>query len=745
MQNSHTKKKHTLKGAVLFTVLAVMFVMIILVMTTIALAGAASQKAYSTWFDNQSNYTAQTFVDGVVESLKPGQKNEGLGAKVLAELGTTKGKTVNVDVSADGSSYIPGYGNIKKLSFTYVGDNNVDYNMGDSSISGKDNKIIKVSAEVEMGGETSTYSKYVVGNLEAKGVDVNGGGYNALGSNAGGAGSDTSPEVWGESYAGIASEVETPGVMSELGNDGTFIHEVFYNSSLHINSKSRFEFGRNDPATQSYSGLMVIGDLTIDNEPIFNSQYTIPMVNLTTKEQQEGENISNLPYVYCGGKLTITNHPTITGPMNFYCDTFEIGNGVNFDKSNVFCKGTGVSTIKKASPLIKWVSSVTTTDGADISDMETGNLYTKGSLNIEDSMTIDGDLYVEKDLSIGDPGKLTKTVSLTVNGGVFVKGTLNKYGASNITATNGIHEGEPSFTPEIKDSVSNAFAAKKDMRAPDNSIVNEEVFQSLKHLRSLFYKKDASGNWYYSDAVDSSQYTAEDAYKYNDSNMPSVINHSCEWSGAINGKTININPGPDDLWINLKNVQLNNNCEIYVDDTAGGSCKFFMESGDFSASGVTIATTTYKAAVASPATLLNLEKYPDKSLVPHIYLYAATGNTANVTFSNPCFFTGDILGPDLTVTWAVGSCKTLNIKYLSYTFKDLNNDGLITAEEKINPVSVANTNKKVDLIGSIEVGKMVGITNNFGYIYVDDPPVATGPIGSGTKYSWQTIDGYSTY
>ena len=56
---SHQKRAGELRspalcaGCLLFTVLAVMFVMIIVVMTTITLAGIASKKAYSNWFDNQ--------------------------------------------------------------------------------------------------------------------------------------------------------------------------------------------------------------------------------------------------------------------------------------------------------------------------------------------------------------------------------------------------------------------------------------------------------------------------------------------------------------------------------------------------------------------------------------------------------------------------------------------------------------------------------------------------------------------
>ena len=103
------RKIKRLKGSVLFTTLVVMILVLLIMLTAIGLAGAASKKAYSTWFDNQTKYTAQDLVDNVVGSLAPGQPNEILGGTIIAGLGS-KGSHVDVSVAVNGTDSIPGYG-----------------------------------------------------------------------------------------------------------------------------------------------------------------------------------------------------------------------------------------------------------------------------------------------------------------------------------------------------------------------------------------------------------------------------------------------------------------------------------------------------------------------------------------------------------------------------------------------------------------------------------------------------------
>ena len=74
---------------------------------------------------------------------------------------------------------------------------------------------------------------------------------------------------------------------------------------------------------------------------------------------------------------------------------------------------------------------------------------------------------------------------------------------------------------------------------------------------------------------------------------------------------------------------------------------------------------------------------------------------------------------------------------------DLNNDGVITSDEKANPVRVSRA-MDVCFLGSLEVGQ-INVTNQFGYLYVDDPPFNGGGPGLAGGYSWTTLDGYSTY
>ncbi|MDO5560940.1 MAG: hypothetical protein Q4F95_15265 [Oscillospiraceae bacterium] len=766
MDKTDSQKKPVLKGAVLFTVLTVMFVMIIIVLTTITLAGTASKRAYSSWYDNQTNYTAQSFVDGVVSSFRTDQSiNNNLGAKIVASL-TTKGQVISVDVSADGSTNIPGYGNIKSLTFTYVGDNTKDYYMGGVSASSLANqKIIKVSAEVEMGGETSTYSKYVVGEVKGSTTDGNGGGYNALGSNPGGEGSSTSPKIMGSTYVGIDPKYDLPGAAklgpSVLGNNALIMQEAFYNSPLRVNSSTRFVFGRNDPATNNYSGLVVLGDFKIENNANFESQYKIPNINLTTKDQQEAENISNLPYIYTSGKLTFQTNPAVQGPFNFYCDTIQSTNTLDLKESNLFCKGTGLSVLGAQTKLLDWAGSVVTTDSADINDLRTGNIYCMGNLRIGNNTEINGDLYVKGNLditSLNNPG------DLKVSGGVYVGQTISVGGGKNKNDI--IQAGMDGATEKIYDHISGltgytaynstvsmdaavneAFTDKKTMAAPDGTTVNDcNVIQTIDNLRSRFYD-DIGGVKKYKDVVNTSGYTGTVKYDLSTIENNKVFTSSCIWTGELDNKTVYINPGPSELWINLENFSTKNYCDIIVDDSQGGSVKFFITSGNFNFIKGKIVTAEYFAAVHVGATL-NLEKYPGAGSplgVPHIYLYAAESNNCNINFaqSGPVLFTGDIIAPGAKLKWDNSDIKC-TVNYKSYTYIDANKDGTIDSNDQINPINVTNY-QNVNCIGSIEVGDMVNVTNDFGYINVDDPPFATPDLAAGSTYSWTSLDGYSTY
>ena len=80
---------------------------------------------------------------------------------------------------------------------------------------------------------------------------------------------------------------------------------------------------------------------------------------------------------------------------------------------------------------------------------------------------------------------------------------------------------------------------------------------------------------------------------YSQDVLPTEITDSCTLTGDFSGKEININPGVNSIWINIDNVNLQNNSKICVDDKSGGRVNFFI-SNSLKMDNSSIITTTFK-------------------------------------------------------------------------------------------------------------------------------------------------------
>jgi len=131
----------------------------------------------------------------------------------------------------------------------------------------------------------------------------------------------------------------------------------------------------------------------------------------------------------------------------------------------------------------------------------------------------------------------------------------------------------------------------------------------------------------------------------------------------------------------------------------------------------------------------DLSSYPEAKYVPQIYLYASSDTNVSIEMRNQYVFTGDIIAPKAKFKGDAnnGNNQTVNYTYYNY----------INPPELSNPVKVERS-LMLALLGSLEVGE-INVTNEFGYLYVDDPPFGGMPPGLSTGFSWTTIDGYSTY
>ncbi len=762
------RKITRLKGSVLFTTLVVMILVLLIMLTAIGLAGAASKKAYSTWFDNQTKYTAQDLVDNVVRSLAPGQPNEALGGTIIAGLGS-KGSHVDVSVAVSGSDRIPGYGQVSPIRFEYVANNGSDYTI--PGLTGHDNeRIIKVSASVTMGGETSTYSTYVVGNALSGKADGNGGGYIAMSDLKGGSGSNDAPGTIGRFYAGIDDKIDkTAGGNNTLNGGDIFINTDEYKFNSKNENPAGIVIGRNDPENGYYGGMRVTGDLIIENGLYIQSQYPPAYLNDLSSEK-----FFNIPYLYVDGAIKTDGFgiqlkefnrggSNTMGLLNIYCDHIEAAPGKDLVRltngnSNVMIMGEGkTNTFKFEDSLLTDWASQTISGVSSKGSIESGNFYCKGSLNnTGKKLVVNGDFCVVGNLNVGGGievhngdayigGTVSDATKVTVDTGYTVKAELGA-GGSSASFVQKVRNLDSTAYPHAADTATRfetAFKIKADGANGKNYV------QTLDNIKTQFKDSSDPGNIKYVGVVEASNYTGTDVW-----DGTSVITKSCIWDSSCNlgsgsSQTIRINPADQEIWINIDpSVTAISTKTIIVDDSLGGSVKFFIEKGSAGQSlalkQTKIVTQKYYDMLYGGAALVPLSAYPDKQYVPQIYMYAASDNDVKISMSDGNYmYTGDIIAPKATfqALSTNGVKKTVNYTYFNYL--DMDGDGVVSPSEQANPV---NINKEMDLcfVGSLEVGQ-IDVTNLFGYIYVDDPPKNDGGKALSGGFSWTTIDGYSTY
>ena len=777
--------KKRMQGSVLFTTLVIMTLVLLIMLTTIGLAGAASKRAYSTWYDNQTKYTAQDLVDNIIESFGQGKPNEALGGAIVSRL-TNKGGapitvTVGADIDGDGVSdgnYIPGYGEVRSLTFQYVADNKNEFTI--AGLKNQDNeKIIKVTAEVFMGGETSTYSTYVVGNAKSNRTDANGGGYIALSDLKGGSGSNDAPGTVGRFYAGIFDKIDETAAGNQVIDAGDiFINADKYHFNANKNDPAGIIVGRNDPENGYYGGMRVTGDLTSQNGITIQSQYPPAYITDLSSEQ-----FYNIPYLYVDGAINFGNgginvkgfkvNDTDTDDrpslLNIYCGKLNMTSNAYINgNTNIMCLNENTDNYinLRSSVRTEWASANiggVTNKGS----VESGNFYCKGNFKKEgNAMEVNGDLIVVGNLNVtgdlkvhgGDAyigGDLAGTVTVDPGYKVVSKIDASKKADSflqKLKALNSVTESDGvTKTYPNAQAAANKFEIAYKLKA--DGVNGIDYVQTLDNIKKQFEKSGGG----YADVVETSKYTGTEVWDgINPITKSCIWDKSCRVDGNSNNAldtgmdgTILINPGSSELWINISSDLTSiNQKTIIVDDSAGGSVKFFIEKGGATQKldliKTKIITKKYYDIIYDSSSPITLCTYPEQSLVPNIFMYASSTTAVDITMSNGDYiFTGDIIAPKATFNAAStnGANKTVDYTYFNYI--DLNNDGVITSDEKANPVRVSRA-MDVCFLGSLEVGQ-INVTNQFGYLYVDDPPFNGGGPGLAGGYSWTTLDGYSTY
>lgn len=446
-------KRKSLKGTVLFTVVAVMMVLIVFVMATLTIAGAANKRAYSSYSKNQTTYTAKSVLDATLQAMC----HDASIANSVANASNT-GTTLNVSLPDESMG-------TAVVTATKVGTT-PQLNTKTGSYENKD--VVLISATATLGDETSTVTNYFLVNpveqpdvpsginkaLTVLGDITNGDGINALGGASVGVGINETR--WQNKAAHTYKEFSNNNPRPATGNftiNGSYRNSSSPSDAMYLSNGQSFNiFGDlfdNDGSPLAIKSVVDVTSISnYDELPYMFIERTFSV----DKNCTLGD--ANHPIVlYCGGNINATTD--LSRAASFYSDiyvyNYDFG-AINDDytgddtfdayhfNSDMFTinasttdmnvsyvdkgnsNGYGVSHIgsnNNGAGLLEWASSVVN-GSAGVSTG--GNFYTEGSLILNKS-TIGGDCYVGDDLEInGSPN--IKGV-LTVKNDCYIKPNVN--------------------------------------------------------------------------------------------------------------------------------------------------------------------------------------------------------------------------------------------------------------------------------------------------------------------------------
>jgi len=435
------KSRQKLKGSVLFTVVAVMMVVLVFVMSALTIAGATNRRAYSDYAKAQAQYTARAALDATMASLRdyiedPSThelKNNALGKAVA---GLSKSSTpieLNVDFLDDANvtdQKVAKDGKVT-VSIRCIDD---DYVYIDKNT----HQVVAVTATVEFAGEKNEETMIL---LKDPPSSPGKGGSNAVMSLASFS-SKTTPIVLGGSGASL---------LEDMGGEGNSKFTLWDNSggqmngSMIINSTLMWKNLDNVNLNKG-EGISIFGDYmnTSDGNNL----------NINDKSGDLGgiSSYKEMPYMFISGNMYLCGYrPSVswdgnvsypdesnknadsngvtakignpvTGSLNIYCKNLYY-RGLN-DNSQVYADiyifgDNGTSYIGRqgggSTKLLNWANTIISPSKVQCG----GNILSNGNI------IFDGDSYMEKDV-------LAKKDVTFSKGKIEIGGTLSVGGVLTI-------------------------------------------------------------------------------------------------------------------------------------------------------------------------------------------------------------------------------------------------------------------------------------------------------------------------
>lgn len=445
------KGRKTVKGAVLFTVVGVMSVLLIFLLATLSVVMAVQKRTASDYSSSQSYYTARSALDSVKEALSGKTTESNALAKAIYAWKGPVGSQKAVSLTGFPASM----GQITALTIEVTGDTWDVPLAPDQTISEQNKRTVyKLSATARVGDEEATVSTYFTWNALTSSSGSPGGKYKLPNSGmvtAGTAAAGTNAPLYGTATLSLLAPTDIDltnasqlsGALTCYGNlntgtssakymlgtgDGLIVYNNHDNAygNLHI---------KNTTGVFGNLNLKVNGATSYGDQGRSSSMQVVTAAQLERiKSYTLQDGIALIPYIYCdnvfrpgdsGSEIGYRSGTDIFAPVNIYCgsvDTRVYDNGGNLVPGNgfsnggfvgdIFCydkTGTSVMSRTNTNSIIGWTAEQL---GLSVGDTTviSGNMYTDGNLSIEK-----GDWVIEGNLYVG--GNITVTGgSLTVTG-----------------------------------------------------------------------------------------------------------------------------------------------------------------------------------------------------------------------------------------------------------------------------------------------------------------------------------------
>ncbi len=471
-------ERKNLKGAVLFTVVSVLAILIIFMTCTLAMAAAANKRARKTYSTSQSSYTARTVIDSVLASVA----KDTTFSSAIHNL--SEGNSIDLVVEINN----PSMGSIDNVKVTNIGKKTFyDPDAKDWA----DRNILEITADITIGSETTTIKSSIIQDPPQPPGD--GGGGAAFLTYGGDLDLGNFVSSWGGTYYGMGEWTKegddapklwknqlqyieyNPGKFVTLANKEYWTHRQYIYKDINaveapfvVNGDftlrtelsiyyTYFASGINNPGVQFW------GNLDLSNGPDF----AIRMSDHLKDDIAKINDFLSIPYLYVDGHMTLgtqgtigfsrtTGQPSVNAsdkiPFNIFAGSMSLdggGSGFNMLADLYLMDADKDSTINKNgdSALYDWAYSVTNATKSYSSNG--GNVYSKGNVIFENNHTIEGDVRVEGDVLLNG--------NLVVEGDLVVGGKI-EVGDKNLTVhgdvyvanvTDGLKEGYKAVTEKM--------------------------------------------------------------------------------------------------------------------------------------------------------------------------------------------------------------------------------------------------------------------------------------------------------